>query len=409
MAKSKDSYYAVKSGRISGIYPNWAECEEQVKGYSGAQYQKFTSRAQAETYLNSIELSSKTAHPVSTLKVTNSKNDSVKPIPLKEPLVVYCDGACKGNGKVGSVAGIGVWWGHNHPMNLAERCPGEQTNNKAELVAICRVLETTPFRKSLLAIKTDSKYSINCFNKWMPIWRDNNWKKADGTEIKNLELIRYVNDLLAARFQIGQSVRLEHVKGHSGIEGNEGADYLANLGATMAEEADRDWSALREAYSAKVDELIEERKLRLAAKDKKGSLEVVGAEEAPEDLKNEIKTKVLEAEAPQAETSSTNKVRRVGEAADASVKDYKLPVVPVHAFRRHSAGVAEPSHEDLEAFAQGIQEEESCLALSDSRKASQSKPALERRYSAQIEKPSEEDLTAYAEAWDEELDVSDIE
>ncbi|KAJ3717297.1 ribonuclease H-like domain-containing protein [Lentinula guzmanii] len=375
MAKSKDSYYAVKSGRISGIYPNWAECEEQVKGYSGAQYQKFTSRAQAEAYLNSVELSSKTAHPVSTLKVTNSKNDSVKPIPLKgkkrtfaemetplliseiddivEPLVVYCDGACKGNGKVGSVAGIGVWWGHNDPANLAERCPGEQTNNRAELVAICRVLETTPFRKSLLAIKTDSKYSINCehsltkftgFNKWMPIWRNNDWKKADGTEIKNLELIRYVNDLLAARFQIGQSVRLEHVKGHSGIEGNEGADYLANLGATMAEEADRDWSALREAYSAKVDELIEERKLRLAAKDKKGSLEVVGAE-APEDLKNGTETKVLEAEVPQAETSSTNKVRRVGEAADASVKDYKSPVVPVHAFRRHSAGVAEPSHE----------------------------------------------------------------
>jgi hypothetical protein len=25
--------------------------------------------------------------------------------------VVYSDGACKGNGQVGSVAGIGVWWG----------------------------------------------------------------------------------------------------------------------------------------------------------------------------------------------------------------------------------------------------------------------------------------------------------
>jgi ribonuclease HI len=27
--------------------------------------------------------------------------------------VVYSDGACKGNGRVGSVAGVGVWWGHN--------------------------------------------------------------------------------------------------------------------------------------------------------------------------------------------------------------------------------------------------------------------------------------------------------
>ncbi len=27
--------------------------------------------------------------------------------------VVYSDGACKGNGKTGSVAGIGIWWGPN--------------------------------------------------------------------------------------------------------------------------------------------------------------------------------------------------------------------------------------------------------------------------------------------------------
>lgn len=35
-----------------------------------------------------------------------------------EPLVVYSDGACKGNGKVGSVAGIGVWWGNNDPRSV---------------------------------------------------------------------------------------------------------------------------------------------------------------------------------------------------------------------------------------------------------------------------------------------------
>lgn len=29
--------------------------------------------------------------------------------------VVYSDGACKGNGKAGSVAGVGVWWGANDP------------------------------------------------------------------------------------------------------------------------------------------------------------------------------------------------------------------------------------------------------------------------------------------------------
>jgi ribonuclease HI len=29
--------------------------------------------------------------------------------------VVYSDGACKGNGQTGSIAGIGVWWGKDDP------------------------------------------------------------------------------------------------------------------------------------------------------------------------------------------------------------------------------------------------------------------------------------------------------
>lgn len=31
--------------------------------------------------------------------------------------VVYSDGACKRNGKVGSIAGIGVWWGPDDPRS----------------------------------------------------------------------------------------------------------------------------------------------------------------------------------------------------------------------------------------------------------------------------------------------------
>jgi hypothetical protein len=33
--------------------------------------------------------------------------------------IIYSDGACKGNGKPGSIAGIGVWWGHNDPRPVS--------------------------------------------------------------------------------------------------------------------------------------------------------------------------------------------------------------------------------------------------------------------------------------------------
>jgi len=32
--------------------------------------------------------------------------------------VVYSDGACKGNGKIGSTAGVGVFWGPDDPRSV---------------------------------------------------------------------------------------------------------------------------------------------------------------------------------------------------------------------------------------------------------------------------------------------------
>ena len=45
------SYYAVRVGKIRGIYNNWKECEENIKGYSGAKYKKFEKKEEAEEYL----------------------------------------------------------------------------------------------------------------------------------------------------------------------------------------------------------------------------------------------------------------------------------------------------------------------------------------------------------------------
>ena len=46
MAKQK--YYVVWKGCKPGIYTSWAECEAQVKGFAGAKYKSFGSRAAAE-------------------------------------------------------------------------------------------------------------------------------------------------------------------------------------------------------------------------------------------------------------------------------------------------------------------------------------------------------------------------
>ncbi|KAI0744364.1 ribonuclease H-like domain-containing protein [Daedaleopsis nitida] len=211
-------FYAVAKGHVPGIYSTWNECQAQVKGFTGNKYKKFPSAEQAR--------------------------DTAKTEVIED--VVYWDGACKGNGQREAVAGVGVW-------NVAERCQGPQTNNGADLFAIVRVLKTTPHTKRPRFSKTGSKYSINCARKWTLQWLSNGWKTNRCMDVKNAPLIHYlVADL---RTRNGQEVRFEHVIGHRGIEGNEGADRLAKHAATLHDEKPEwDWDALGKRLAI-VDEM----------------------------------------------------------------------------------------------------------------------------------------------------------
>ncbi len=50
MAKKK--FYAVKVGKIPGIYGTWSEAEEQVKGFPGAVYKSFSTEEEAIRYIS---------------------------------------------------------------------------------------------------------------------------------------------------------------------------------------------------------------------------------------------------------------------------------------------------------------------------------------------------------------------
>lgn len=44
-------FYAVAKGRTQGIFFTWSECQESVKGFSGAVYKKFDKRGDAEGFI----------------------------------------------------------------------------------------------------------------------------------------------------------------------------------------------------------------------------------------------------------------------------------------------------------------------------------------------------------------------
>lgn len=48
MAKN---YYAVRKGRVPGIYKTWAECQAQTSGFSGPEFKGFATLAEAEDFM----------------------------------------------------------------------------------------------------------------------------------------------------------------------------------------------------------------------------------------------------------------------------------------------------------------------------------------------------------------------
>lgn len=142
----------------------------------------------------------------------------------EEHIRIYCDGACSGNpGFAGS--GLAIYSNTRNPVLLHGDFVEVGTNNIAELNALYQalVIAKQTSSENIITIFSDSKYSIDCITTWAYGWKAKGWTKKGG-EIKNLELIKKIHDLYE---RIKDLIEIKHVKGHSGIEGNELADRMA--------------------------------------------------------------------------------------------------------------------------------------------------------------------------------------
>lgn len=101
------------------------------------------------------------------------------------------------------------------------------TNNRGELMAVLDLLRSTADSDDELKIYCDSQYVINALTKWMPGWKRKGWKKADGKEVLNKDLLASLDEALS-----GRTVEFEWVKGHNHHELNEAADVRARAAAT---------------------------------------------------------------------------------------------------------------------------------------------------------------------------------
>jgi ribonuclease HI len=143
-------------------------------------------------------------------------------------VLVWTDGACKGNPGPGGWAAILVAHGAGEPVELSGGAP-QTTNNRMEYTAALEGLRALPAGSSA-CIVTDSRLMLDSMTKWIAGWKRKDWKTAGGEPVKNQDLVRALDAEIARH----ATVRWHWVRGHAATELNERADVLAVAAAAAA-------------------------------------------------------------------------------------------------------------------------------------------------------------------------------
>ena len=136
-------------------------------------------------------------------------------------IVIYTDGACRGNPGPGGWGAILMSGGHER-----EICGGElaTTNNRMELTAAIEALNALK-RSCRVELHTDSQYVRTGVSEWLQIWKARGWRTTSKGAVKNEDLWRRLDEARARH-----EIDWRWVKGHSGHPLNERADALARRG-----------------------------------------------------------------------------------------------------------------------------------------------------------------------------------
>ena len=293
MSSGRKSFYAVRVGRVPGVYRDWPSAQKQILGVQSARYKGFYDEPSAQAFMilnggpQAIqEQGFSTAYPPQQAYPTAyppQQGFSTAYLPqqgypgqqYQQPQYVpgYPQQAYPAQGYYefapqqyaaparppppqppqpnwdigvqiwadGSAAGGIAGWGYlifkdgveltrqKGPL-LASDANARATNNRAELTALLKaMLDPLLTSEIKMTFNLDSKYVIDCVTKWTKAWERNGWRKKDGQVPLNLDLIQAIQALY-----VPAKHDFNHVPAHTGIRYNEEADRLADEGRLMS-------------------------------------------------------------------------------------------------------------------------------------------------------------------------------
>ena len=141
----------------------------------------------------------------------------------KDAVTIFTDGSCLGNPGPGGWAAVLIFGDKRKELSGGFK---GTTNNRMELTAVIEALDSLK-RPCKIELHSDSKYFLDAIRQgWLKNWKRNGWKTAAKKPVKNQDLWRRLDPLIAAH-----DISYNWVKGHSGNPENERCDILAKTEA----------------------------------------------------------------------------------------------------------------------------------------------------------------------------------
>ena len=204
-------FYAVRQGRINGVYETWAECQKQVTGYKGAVFKSFPSYEDACAFVKGEEF-----HEPE--KNAGSKSAAEFFTQNENAAVAYVDGSFNIKTHKFSYGAVILHGGETLCFNkvFSDTEMAKMRNVAGEIMGACAAMQWA-------ADNGIKELCIYYDYAGIEFWCTGVWKTNLSYTARYVEFYRGISEKVKIRFY--------KVKGHSGDKYNDMADKLAKEAA----------------------------------------------------------------------------------------------------------------------------------------------------------------------------------
>lgn len=199
-------FYAVKKGKIPGIYNSWDDCKKMVDGFPGAVYKSFKTLEEAKAFVGAEDTSGKRSEKA-------ERPDTMKQ--EQNPAVyAFVDGSYNIATKIYGYGGFLIHDGEKEVL--------QGSGSDAEMASMRNVSGEILGAMAAVERAIELKLpEVTIYYDYMGIemWATGAWKRNKQGTIAYYDYMQSVKNKIQIKFV--------KVKGHSGVDGNEEADRLA--------------------------------------------------------------------------------------------------------------------------------------------------------------------------------------